>query len=90
MKDKEKQIEEIAKDLYRAYAINKLYTEDVAEHLYNSGYRKQREGEWLLHKDGRGTCKACRRTQKAGWDDDRYQNYCGCCGAKMKGGEYIA
>lgn len=60
----------------------------IAEIIFDAGYRKHVEGEWLLHKDGRGTCKVCRRTQKAVWDDDRYQNYCGCCGAKMKGGEY--
>ena len=38
---REKQIGEMEKDLLRAYAINKLYTEDVAEYLYNAGYRKQ-------------------------------------------------
>ncbi len=37
---KDKQIEEMAKDLLGAYAINKLYTEDVAEYLYSKGYRK--------------------------------------------------
>lgn len=45
---REKQIEEMTKDLFSAYAINKLYTEDVAEYLYNAGYRKQIEGEWLV------------------------------------------
>ena len=37
---RDKQIEEMAKDLHSAYAINKLYTEDVANYLYNAGYRK--------------------------------------------------
>ncbi len=46
-----------------------------------------REGEWLFHDDGSGTCTACHRAQKAVWDDDHHQRYCGCCGAKMKGGE---
>ena len=38
--DREKQIEEMAKDLLSAYAINKLYTEDVAKYLYDAGFRK--------------------------------------------------
>ena len=33
-------IEEMTEDLHRAYAINKLYTEDVANYLYEAGYRK--------------------------------------------------
>ena len=37
---RDKQIEEMTKLLFSAYPINKLYTEDVAEHLYNAGYRK--------------------------------------------------
>lgn len=40
---RDKQIEKIVKDLHSAYAINKLYTEDVAEYLYNAGYRKASE-----------------------------------------------
>ena len=40
---RDKQIEEMAKDLLQAYAINKLCTEDVAEHLYNAGYRKSQD-----------------------------------------------
>ena len=38
-----KQIEEMEKDLLSAYAINKLYSKDVAEYLYNAGYRKSSE-----------------------------------------------
>lgn len=37
---KEKQIEEIAKDILSAYAVNKLYSQDVAKSLYEQGYRK--------------------------------------------------
>ncbi len=42
-------------------------------------------GEWILHRGGDGTCAKCKTRQKAVWDDDRIMNYCGCCGAKMKG-----
>lgn len=50
-----------------------------------------RHGRWTLHTDGSGTCSECGTTQKNVWDCDRWQNYCGHCGAKMdgerKGGE---
>ena len=44
-----------------------------------------RQGRWILHKNGSGTCDQCRFTQKNVWDDDNVQNYCGVCGAKMTG-----
>jgi rubrerythrin len=85
------QIEEMTKDLLRAYAINKLYTEDVAEYLYNEGYRKQSEGEWVTSDipQEKYVCSVC---GGACWYYD-YQGevaksrYCPNCGAKMKGGE---
>ena len=43
-------------------------------------------GEWILHKDGSGTCKNCNTHQKSIWDMDNWQNFCGHCGAKMDGG----
>lgn len=40
--------------------------------------------EWIMHSDGStGTCSGCYRTQKNICDDDSYQQYCGCCGARM-------
>lgn len=53
-------------------------TADVAE---------VKHGEWRLHPDGSGTCNQCGRTQKAVWDFDNAQEYCGKCGAKMDGGK---
>lgn len=46
-----------------------------------------RHGRWELHADGSGTCMECRSRQKNVWDYDNWQRYCGCCGAKMDGGE---
>ena len=46
-----------------------------------------KHGEWNLHPDGSGTCNQCGRTQKAVWDFDNAQEYCGKCGAKMDGGK---
>ena len=40
---------------------------------------------WKAHEDGSGTCTACHFTQKAVWDMDSWQEYCGKCGAKMEG-----
>lgn len=51
-------------------------TADVAE---------VRHGHWTLHTDGSGTCSECGTTQKNIWDCDRWQNYCGHCGARMDG-----
>lgn len=58
----------------------------IAEILYNAGYRKQIVGGWKFHKDGSGTCSECHVTQRNVWDYDNWQNFCGHCGAKMKGG----
>lgn len=44
-----------------------------------------RHGTWTLNKDGSGTCNQCGTTQKNVWDYDNWQNYCGCCGARMDG-----
>lgn len=44
-------------------------------------------GEWILHKDGSGTCNQCGRTAKNIWDYDGWQNYCGNCGTRMDGGK---
>ena len=57
-------------------AIEKTPTADVVEVRY---------GRWTLHTDGSGTCSECGTTQKNVWDCDRWQNYCGHCGARMDG-----
>lgn len=40
--------------------------------------------QWSLHPDGSGTCNHCGKTQKAVWDFDNKQNFCGYCGANMQ------
>ncbi len=57
--------------------------EDIAEALYNEGYRKQSEGEWLTDRFGmdRSVCSVCGATYEGDGG-----NYCPNCGAKMKGG----
>lgn len=61
-----------------AEVIEKLIAADVAPVV---------RGRWELHKDGSGTCKRCHTKQKAVWDIDRWQNYCGHCGARMEESE---
>ena len=60
-----------------------------AERIYNAGYRKQSEGEWLeqvrVSKEGKPLlrhykCNLC------GVYLATQANYCPHCGAKMKGG----
>lgn len=50
----------------------------IAEFLYNAGYRKQSEGEWISH-EGYDECSLCRT--KVTYPS----NYCSNCGARMKG-----
>lgn len=69
------------KPYYKALAMarqimNEQPTADVVE---------VKRGEWMLHPDGSGTCSCCNRTQKSVWDYDNAQNFCGHCGADMRG-----
>ena len=104
--NRDKQIEEIAKEQIGEmsaiiYVGNQFRTSSVgiAEKLYNAGYRKQSEGEWVqgndLPKDIKFIplssglyCSNC--LSEAYWDSDyghQKFDYCPNCGAKMKGGE---
>ena len=86
--NREKQIEEVRKDIFAAFGGYAKWEEDwqsLAEAVYNAGYRKQSEGEWI-------DCKS-----KMLWGETYYKcsncesrspirfNYCPNCGAKMKG-----
>lgn len=44
-----------------------------------------RRGKWILHDNGDATCDQCHRWQKDIWDFDTWQNFCGHCGADMRG-----
>lgn len=54
--------------------------------LYNAGYRKQKEGEWIWTENGEEdyeqywVCSCCH--EKSYWES----KFCSDCGAKMKGG----
>ena len=91
---KEKQIEEMAKDLQKSehwyfndhsvdFELDRFKT---AENLYNAGYRKQSEGEWVVCGmfDDFFKCSSC--GDKHPWQTAIEYKYCPNCGAKMKGG----
>ena len=94
---KEKQIEEMAKVLCgmknscEGCMWDKVHCNErtYAEEIYNAGYRKQSEGEWIEVDDGVliGDGKHIECSKCGVWKKDRQRsNFCSSCGAKMKGG----
>ena len=88
---REKQIEEMATKMLIEVnrAGNEISFKNLATSIYNAGYRKQSEGEWLeqvrVSKEGKPLlrhykCNLC------GVYLATKANYCPNCGAKMKGG----
>ena len=91
---KEKQIEEMAVDLClidrckhlpQAECNNTTCAHCEAEFLYNAGYRKQSEGEWVWTENGEAdyekywVCSVCKEHEFI------KSKFCPHCGAKMKG-----
>lgn len=58
---------------------------DIIKYAPTADVVEVKRGEWMLHPNGSGTCSCCNRTQKAVWDYDNAQNFCGHCGADMRG-----
>ncbi|MBE6656782.1 MAG: hypothetical protein E7609_07995 [Ruminococcaceae bacterium] len=54
-----------------------------AERLYNAGYRKQSEGEWVK----RGNEKTCSLCKFIYYSNNDEWNFCPNCGAHMSGGK---
>ena len=56
----------------------------LANLLVNNGVIVQKKGHWIF-RDGSiyATCSVCNKSQAYVYDQDTYQKYCGCCGAKM-------
>ena len=88
---REKQIDEMSCDLYDCHiefvtGVDEIYTDydAMAEKMFDKGYRKQSDGEWL----GRGIAMVCSLCGKGlvVEQGDADMNYCPNCGAKMKGG----
>ena len=83
---KEKRIEEMANEIMTVVMRNRNML-GVAETLYDAGYRKQNDGEWVvkdlnnpLYESKKAPhCSAC------GYMSFITYAYCPNCGAKMKG-----
>ena len=56
----------------------------LADMLVNNGVILQKKGYWIFQKRSiYATCSVCNKSQAYVYDQDTYQRYCGCCGAKM-------
>lgn len=88
-----KQIGEMAHTIlnYLNDRHNQFSMRDVATHLYDTGYRKQSEGEWIDKPTGaygrmQSWCSACgKHSGIGGIESNRHKPFCPNCGAKMKG-----
>jgi hypothetical protein len=63
-----------------------------AVRLYNAGYRKQKEGEWIEKSEDKDEyyeyCYKCSVCGK--WsimEEEEFSNFCPNCGAHMRGGK---
>ena len=84
-----KQIEEMATKIQYLTASIYADAKDCAEALYNAGYRKQSEGEWIDSLKGYCQCSNCRtsfETLPTTFMFKLNNRFCRNCGAKMKGG----
>jgi hypothetical protein len=105
MQEREKQIEEMKYDICTAAdycygACEECNLGRLAEHLYNAGYRKQSEGEWIDRFKGEFinpiyVCSLCGKGTLLKPHINELRNmemeqalspFCPNCGAKMKGG----
>ena len=92
--NREKQIEEMA-EVLRHSCENECFKNkdghidcEVCEAclLYEAGYRKQSEGEWIDNDDMYTADMLNYRCSICGNYEYTPQNFCSKCGAKMKGG----
>ena len=88
MENKER-IEEVATFIHEHSMITWLSSIDLAEDLYDAGYRKQIEAEWI--DAGFDECYKCSNCGYIYHDKERLEQnpqhflYCGHCGAKIVG-----
>lgn len=80
--------DELVSDL-RNRCSNDVFYKQVKECLIDCAptvdAKPIKRGRWIFHDDGSGTCDQCRTRQLHIWDFDHSQNFCGHCGADMRG-----
>lgn len=86
--NREKQIEEIAKIIIMYDSVNSTEEDIVrcANHIYNKGYRKQLEGEWVKDEKSRTLHRCSKCGYGSYYNGVRLGNFCCNCGARMKNG----
>ena len=79
------QLKQLELDLHKAGMLPSVTIEGrydvLARFLYDSGYRKQTNGEWLMNFDGCPCCSVCHQESQSGQMTDTCFN----CGANMNG-----
>ena len=70
------------------YKYNADWISSFIENQPTAGVVEVKRGRWVSHHpDGSAICSVCGRKQKDVWDFDNWQNFCGHCGADMRGEE---
>jgi hypothetical protein len=96
-----KQIEEkqnLIEEIYMSgHGLDWKDSMDLAEQIFNAGYRKQSEGHWFIAEYEFFTCSECNydyynecsstRQAKERLTRGCYPNFCPGCGANMTGAE---
>ena len=87
---KEQHIEAFNNTLLMNYDMPEEFTKDLAEFLYDEGYRLETEGKWISASTKPGVqigmkCSLCGARIKYSEFFNGNHNYCYKCGAKMKG-----
>ena len=81
------QIEEMGFIIQENSPLSKISSEDVAESLYNAGYCKQGEGEWVSNRQtDEYICSLCGMIAPVDCLKEYFykSNFCPNCGAKMR------
>jgi rubrerythrin len=93
MMDREKRIEQMAKELKDSLPITDTGCAMIATILVDDfGYQKQSEGHFILFKPRRENrnatyrCSVCGKLCSSYYNDVGWWNFCPNCGAHMKGG----
>jgi hypothetical protein len=64
---------------------NPCHNQRIADKLYNAGYRKQSEGEWVHDINNLYGCSNCLARETM--SHKKLKPFCPNCGAKMEGGD---